>query len=127
MTTKNRPTGFSLPHAHFIEHLVGVIENPPRKHDKKLGKLKPWIRRLKNKTDFHLQEPSTNQENHNLQLTKRIKSSGKQQSPNENEYRNAKNKILKREPRLLGGTVKLGTGIYEKPSGQFLGLIIMSH
>jgi hypothetical protein len=27
--------------------------NPPRKHDKELGKLEPWIRRLKNKINFH--------------------------------------------------------------------------
>jgi hypothetical protein len=44
------------PHKHFIEHLSCVTEIPPRKHNKKLGKLESWIRRLKNKTDFHLQE-----------------------------------------------------------------------
>jgi hypothetical protein len=40
----------SVPHAYFIEHIAGEIEKPPRKHGKKLGKLEPWIRRLKNKT-----------------------------------------------------------------------------
>jgi hypothetical protein len=29
MTTKIEPTSNSRPHAHFSEHLVCVIENPP--------------------------------------------------------------------------------------------------
>jgi hypothetical protein len=51
MATKTAQQAFSLPDAYFVEHLTVVIEKPPRKHDKKLGKLKPWIRRLKNRTD----------------------------------------------------------------------------
>jgi hypothetical protein len=38
------------------------MKNPPRKHDKKLEKIEPWIWRLKNDTDFHLQDPSQNWE-----------------------------------------------------------------
>jgi hypothetical protein len=30
-----------------------VTENPPRRHGKELGKLRPWIWRLKNKIGFH--------------------------------------------------------------------------
>jgi hypothetical protein len=33
-----------------------MTENPPRKHGKKLEKLEPWIRQLKNKIGFYLQE-----------------------------------------------------------------------
>jgi hypothetical protein len=51
---KLRPTGFSLPHRHFIEHLVGEIEKPPRKSIKEVGKLEPQIRWLKDETVFHL-------------------------------------------------------------------------
>jgi hypothetical protein len=51
---KLRPTGFSLPHRHFIEHLVGEIEKPPQKSGKELGKLEPRIRWLKDETGFLL-------------------------------------------------------------------------
>jgi hypothetical protein len=45
-----------MSYAYFTEHLVGVIKKSPRKRHEELGKLKPYIRRLKNKADFHLQE-----------------------------------------------------------------------
>jgi hypothetical protein len=64
-TTKIGSTDFSLPHAYFIEHITGMIETPPRKHDKKLEKIKPWFQWFKNKTDFHLKKTFTKSENGN--------------------------------------------------------------
>jgi hypothetical protein len=43
-----------------------VTEKPPQKNGENLRKLEPSIQRLKNKIDFHLQEPSTNQKYHNF-------------------------------------------------------------
>jgi hypothetical protein len=57
---------FSQTHEQFIEHLTSVTEKPPRKHYKKLGKLESWIQRLKDKADYNLQAPSTNQGNQSL-------------------------------------------------------------
>jgi hypothetical protein len=52
---------------YFIEHHSCVIKNPPWKHGEKVEKLEPWIRQLKNKTSFHLQQYSPNQETNLLE------------------------------------------------------------
>jgi hypothetical protein len=60
--TKIDKQEFSLSHAHFIEHLLCMTENPLRQHSERLGKLEPWNWWLKNKTSFHRREPSQNRE-----------------------------------------------------------------